>query len=384
MDFTFPEELNLLREMVRDFARNEIAPRIDEMEEKEEIPKDLIDQMAELGFFGIMFPEEYGGSGMGKLGYCIMQEEISRVHASTSVLIGASEGLAGGALFLDGTEEQKKKYLTGIAEGKLIGAYALTEPNAGSDAGSIRTSAVKDGNEWVINGRKIFITNGAIADIVIVYAVTDKTLGPKGGITAFIVETDWKGFSVGKLEDKMGIRATTTAELIFEDLRVPEENVLGQVGIGFKNALNTLDYGRLTLACGCLGAAKEAVDIAYKYAKERQQFGQPIANFQTIQNYLAEMVIDTFAIESMTYRVAWMADQGMDIIREASIVKNFASEVSDRVIDKALQIHGGYGYIKDFPIERMYRDSRINRIFEGTNEIQKYIIYKTLERKGRY
>ena len=384
MDFTFPEELNLLREMVRDFARNEIAPRIDEMEEKEEIPKDLIDQMAELGFFGIMFPEEYGGSGMGKLGYCIMQEEISRVHASTSVLIGASEGLAGGALFLDGTEEQKKKYLTGIAEGKLIGAYALTEPNAGSDAGSIRTSAVKDGNEWVINGRKIFITNGAIADIVIVYAVTDKTLGPKGGITAFIVETDWKGFSVGKLEDKMGIRATTTAELIFEDLRVPEENVLGQVGIGFKNALNTLDYGRLTLACGCLGAAKEAVDIAYKYAKERQQFGQPIANFQTIQNYLAEMVIDTFAIESMTYRVAWMADQGMDIIREASIVKNFALEVSDRVIDKALQIHGGYGYIKDFPIERMYRDSRINRIFEGTNEIQKYIIYKTLERKGRY
>ena len=384
MDFTFPEELNLLREMVRDFARNEIAPRIDEMEEKEEIPKDLIDQMAELGFFGIMFPEEYGGSGMGKLGYCIMQEEISRVHASTSVLIGASEGLAGGALFLDGTEEQKKKYLTGIAEGKLIGAYALTEPNAGSDAGSIRTSAVKDGNEWVINGRKIFITNGAIADIVIVYAVTDKTLGPKGGITAFIVETDWNGFSVGKLEDKMGIRATTTAELIFEDLRVPEENVLGQVGIGFKNALNTLDYGRLTLACGCLGAAKEAVDIAYKYAKERQQFGQPIANFQTIQNYLAEMVIDTFAIESMTYRVAWMADQGMDIIREASIVKNFASEVSDRVIDKALQIHGGYGYIKDFPIERMYRDSRINRIFEGTNEIQKYIIYKTLERKGRY
>ena len=370
--------------MVRDFARNEIAPRIDEMEEKEEIPKDLIDQMAELGFFGIMFPEEYGGSGMGKLGYCIMQEEISRVHASTSVLIGASEGLAGGALFLDGTEEQKKKYLTGIAEGKLIGAYALTEPNAGSDAGSIRTSAVKDGNEWVINGRKIFITNGAIADIVIVYAVTDKTLGPKGGITAFIVETDWNGFSVGKLEDKMGIRATTTAELIFEDLRVPEENVLGQVGIGFKNALNTLDYGRLTLACGCLGAAKEAVDIAYKYAKERQQFGQPIANFQTIQNYLAEMVIDTFAIESMTYRVAWMADQGMDIIREASIVKNFASEVSDRVIDKALQIHGGYGYIKDFPIERMYRDSRINRIFEGTNEIQKYIIYKTLERKGRY
>ncbi len=384
MDFTFPEELNLLRDMVRDFAKNEIAPRVEEMEEKEEIPKDLIDQMAELGFFGIMFPEEYGGTGMGKLGYCIMQEEISRVHASTSVLIGASEGLAGGALMLDGTEEQKKKYLTGIAEGKLIGAYGLTEPNAGSDAGSIQTTAVKDGNEWVINGRKIFITNGGIADIVIVYAVTDKSLGPKGGITAFIVETDWNGFSVGKVENKMGIRATNTAELIFEDLRVPNENVLGQVGIGFKNALTTLDYGRLTLACGCLGAAKEAVDMALKYAQERQQFGQPIAKFQTIQNYLAEMAIDVFAIESMTYRVAWMADQNMDIIREASIVKNFASEVSDRVIDKALQIHGGYGYIKDFPIERMYRDSRINRIFEGTNEIQKYIIYKTLERKGRF
>jgi alkylation response protein AidB-like acyl-CoA dehydrogenase len=376
------EVLEDLRAMVREFVNREIRPISREMEKREEIPRDLIRKMAEQGFFGILLPEEYGGAGLGELGNVVLQEEITRGDASVAVLLGASTGLCGGAINIGGNKEQKEKYLTKIATGEYIGCFALTEPNAGSDAQHIETTAVKKGDRWILNGSKLYVSNGNIADIAVVFAANDRSLGAYGGITAFIVETSWKGWKVMKTEKKMGIKASGTAYVVLEDLEVPEENVLGKVGEGFKIAMETLDIGRITLGAGCLGGAKEAFEVAWKFANERKQFGQPIKNFQIIQHYLARMAIDIFTLESLVYRTAWMADNGYDVIREASIVKVFASEVLDRVVDLALQIHGGAGYIEDYPVEKMYRDARINRIFEGTNEIQEYVIFKTLERRG--
>jgi alkylation response protein AidB-like acyl-CoA dehydrogenase len=347
------------------------------MEKEERILPEIMKKMADLGFYGICFPEKYGGSGFGKTGYCLIFEELTRVHPSTAVTVGAHIGLACGAIYLYGSEAQKQKYLKAGIEGKMIGAFALTEPEAGSDAANIQTTAVKKGNKWILNGNKQFITNGDIADFIIVIAQTNKFLGTKG-LTAFIIETKWPGFSVVGLEHKMGIKASRTAQIAFDNLEVPEENVLGEIGSGFKIAMNVLNGGRLGLAAGCLGMAKAAFELAYKHAETRVQFGKPIIKQDKIRQYLAEMRADIFILESAIYATAKRADLGEDIREEAAILKLFASEISGQIIDKALQIHGGYGYMEDYPICRMYRDARINRIFEGTNEIQHLMIFKEI------
>jgi len=340
--------------------------------------------LREQGFFGIPFAEEYGGVGAGEVGYCVVLEEMGRGSASVAVLLAAHTSIGVMAIYLDGTEEQKKKYLPALCSGEKIAAFALTEPGAGSDAAAISTSAVPDGDDYILNGSKLYITNGDIADVISVFAATDKSLGVRGGITAFIVESDMPGFSRGAKEKKMGIRGAGTCELFFKDLRVPKANVVGKVGMGFITAMKTLDAGRLSLGGACVGAAKELIDLSIQHASQRVQFGEPIIRKQAIQWMLAEMAAETFAMESMTYRAAWMYDQGMKISRESAIVKMFCSEALDRIADKAVQIHGGMGYMQEYPVEMFYRDSRINRIFEGTNEVQRMVVAGDLTRKGRY
>ncbi|MFQ6093537.1 MAG: acyl-CoA dehydrogenase family protein [bacterium] len=384
MDFTFTEEQKMLRETVKRFVDQEVRPLAQKIDEERNVPRDLIDKMAQLGFLGIVFPEKYGGVGAGEIGYCILLEELARACASTATMVGAHQSIGAMAIYLDGNEEQKQKYLVPLAKGEKIGAFALTEPNAGSDAAGLETTAVEDGDTYLLNGQKIYITNGSIADIVSVFAVTDKEKGVRGGISAFIVETDTPGFRVGHIEDKMGIRGSKTAELFFENVPVPKENLLGRKGFGFMTAMKTLDVGRLSLAAACIGAAKELIDLSTQHAKTRVQFGKPIAEQQAIKWMLAEMAADIFAMESLTYRAAWMRDEGMRITRESAIAKMFASEALDRIVDKAVQIHGGIGYMAEYPIERFYRDSRINRIFEGTNEIQRLVIAADILRKGGY
>jgi len=383
MDFTFTEEQVMLRDMVKKFTEKEIKPIAAEIDDKGSIPRELINKMAELGFLGIAFPEEYGGSGFGEMGYCIMQAEISRGCSSTATFIGAHHSIGSTGIYLFGTEEQKQKYLVPLAKGEKIGAFALTEPEAGSDAVRIRTIAKEVGDHYILNGRKIWITNGSLADIITVLARV-QIEGKSYGVGAFIIETEWDGFSVGKIENKMGIKGSETAELIFEDMKIPKENVLGRTGRGILHSMDILDVGRLGLGAATLGTAKECIDLSVRFAKERVQFGQRIANFEAIQWMLSEMATDVYAMENMVYRTAWLCDQGKKFSREAAIVKLFCSEALDRVVDKALQIHGGMGYMHEYPIERMYRDSRINRIFEGTNEIQKLVIARDVLKRNGY
>lgn len=371
------EEYVMLRTMMKEFCKKEIAPFVNQMEKEENILPGLVKKFGEQGLFGVCFPEKYGGSGLGKFGYAIVMEELGRVHGSTAVLYGAHIGLAVSSIYLFGTEEQKQKWLVPAIKGEKIGAFALTEAEAGSDVASLKTSAKKQGDKWIINGAKQFISNGDIADFAIVFAQTDPWGGSKT-MAAFIVDTKSKGFEIDKIEKKMGIKASRTTSLILNEIEVPEENLLGKAGDGFKIAMNVLNGGRLTLGAGCVGAAKEALSLALNYATQRQQFGQPLFMLQTIQTYLAEMQTDIYVMESLVHRVAKLADAGKDTRLESAIVKLFCSEASERVIDKALQIHGGYGYMEDYPIARMYRDSRINKIFEGTNEIQKLLIAKEL------
>lgn len=377
MDWSFTDEQKMLKDMVKKFVDNELKPIAEQIDEEEEIPQELIDKMAQLGLLGIAFPPEYGGAGMGEIGYCIMQEEIGRGCASTATFIGAHQSIGASGIFMFGTEEQKKKYLVPLAQGTKIGAYALTEPNAGSDAFSPETVAEEKDDHFLLNGRKIFITNGSFADIFTVFA---KTTGAKnrGRVSVFIVEKDFPGFSVGKIEKKMGIKGSQTAELIFEDVKVPKENLLGRRDRGIIVGMRVLDTGRLGLGAAALGSAKEALKLSVDFAKERKQFGKVINKFQGVQWMLADMTTEVYNMESMLYRTAWMYDQGEKISMESSIVKLYCSEALDRIVDKAMQIHGGYGFIKEFPIERMYRDSRINRIFEGTNEIQRMIIARSI------
>ncbi|MBN1884833.1 MAG: acyl-CoA dehydrogenase family protein [Candidatus Krumholzibacteriota bacterium] len=373
MDWTFTDEQEMLREMVRKFVDNELKPRAEEIDREKRIPRELIDKMAELGFLGISFPPEYGGAGMGEMGYCIMQEEIGRGCASTATFIGAHQSIGASGIYMFGTEEQKQKYLVPLAEGRKIAAYALTEPNAGSDAFNSETTAEEKEDHWLLNGRKIFITNGSFADVISLFAKVKG--GPADGkSTAFIVEKEFDGFSVGKIEDKMGIRGSETAELILEDVKVPKENVLGRIGRGVMVGMKVLMTGRLGLGAAALGSAKEALRLSSEYAKERKQFGKKISQNQAIQWMLADMATEIYNMESILYRTAWLYDQGKNVTKESSIVKLYCSEALDRIVDRAMQIYGGYGFINDFPIERMYRDSRINRIFEGTNEIQRMIL----------
>lgn len=384
MDFKFTEEHEMLRDMVNKFVDKEVKPIAARIDKEMKIPDHLLKKAAELGIMGIPFPEEYGGSGLGEIGACVMLEELGRGCASTAVTISAHMSLAATSIYLDGTDEQKEKYLTPLAKGEKLGAFALTEPEAGSDAAAIKTSAVRDGDDFVINGTKIWITNGSNAGIIVVFAVTDPKLGARGGVSAFIVESNTPGFKVGTIEEKMGIRGSTTAELIFEDMRIPMDNMLGVYGAGFITAMKTLDIGRLSLGAAALGASKELLGMSLKFSKERKQFGVPICEHQAVQFMLAEMNIKIYTMEGMVYRTANMADNGEKFTRESAIVKVFCSDALDWVVDAALQIHGGLGYMSHYPVERFYRDSRINRIFEGSNEIQKLVIARELIKKGTY
>ena len=381
MDFTFSPEHVALRRMVREFAENEVAPLAMEIDREGRVPFETLRKLAKIGLLGVCFPQEYGGMGAGETGYCILMEELGRVCTSTATNVGAHIGIGAMAIYLDGTEEQKRKYLTPLARGEKIAAFVLTEANAGSDAAAIRTRAVREGDSWILDGTKTFNTNGSFADIVTVLAVTDPALGARGGITAFIVESDTPGFKVGTHENKMGIRGSSTAELIFEEVRVPHENVLGKVGEGFVSFMKTLDMGRLTLGAACLGGAQAALEAAIHWAKTRKQFGVELAHKQSVQWMIANMATEIEALRSLIYRAAWLVDTGRPFTQLAAMCKLYGSEVASRAIDMALQIHGGLGYTRDYPVERAFRDARIAEIFEGTNEIQRIVIASRIFRE---
>jgi butyryl-CoA dehydrogenase len=377
MDFALNEEQEMFRKTIREFAEKEIMPRAQEIDLKGEFPWDIIRKMADLGLMGLPFPEEYGGAGGDAISYAIAVEEIARASGSVAITYSAHISLACSPIYLFGTEEQKKKYLIPMARGEKIGAFGLTEPGAGSDAAAIKTRAVLDGDEWVINGQKIFITNGSIADVVVIAAVTDPAKG-KRGISNFIIEKGTPGFRVGREEDKMGLRGSVTSELIFENCRVPKENLLGKEGEGYKQFLITLDGGRIGIGAMAVGLGMAALEAAVKYAKERVQFGQPIAEFQAIQWMIADMATELEAARLLVLRAAWLKDQGRRFTKEAAMAKLFASEAAVRACYKAIQIHGGYGYTKDYPVERFYRDARLTTIGEGTSEIQRLVIARSI------
>ena len=381
MDFSFSKEHQMLRRMVREFVEREIKPIARKMDEEHQVPMEAVKKAAELGLLGVPFPQEYGGMGAGEVGYCIVAEELGKVSSSFATIIGAHIGIGAMAIYLGGTEEQKKKYLTPLARGEKIAAFALTEAGAGSDAAAIKTRAIRDGDYYILNGTKQFITNGDIADIITVMAVTDPALGARGGITAFIVERDYPGIRIGKLEDKMGIRGSSTAEIIFEDCRVPKENVLGQFGAGFIVFMQSLDMGRLSLGAACLGGAQAALNMALEWAAMREQFGVPIAHKQSIQWMLADLATQIEALRSLVYRTAWLVDTKQPFSQQAAMCKLLGSEVASRAINVALQIYGAMGYSRDFPIELMFRDARIAEIYEGTNEVQRIVIAINLFRK---
>ncbi len=377
MHFNLTDEQQMVQQVAREFAEKEIKPLAAELDKTGRFPTELIQRMSELGFLGIAMPEEYGGAGMDYFTYALVVEEISRACASTGVIVSAHSSLVCDPIYANGTEEQKKKFLMPLASGKKIGCLSLTESGAGSDVSSIKTTALLEGNEWIINGSKLFATNGAQADITIVVAVTDKSKGHRGQ-SAFIVEKGTPGFSIGKIEEKLGIHATSTAELVFEDCRIPKENLLGELGQGFKIGMGTLDGGRIGIAAQAVGIARAALEDSIKYAKERVQFGQFIASFQAIQWMLADMATQIDAARLLTHRAAFLKDKGERYTMPAAMAKLFASEVATRVTHKGIQIHGGYGYTKDYPLERYYRDARITEIYEGTSEIQRLVIARNL------
>lgn len=375
MFFKLSEEHEMIRKMVRDFAKNEVAPTAAQRDEEERFDRGIFTQMADLGLTGIPWPEQYGGIGSDYLAYCIAVEELSRVCASIGVTLSAHTSLAGWPIYTFGTEEQKQKYLKPMATGEKIGAYGLTEPSAGSDAGGMRTLAVKDGEDYILNGSKIFITNGGEADIYVVFARIDPN---EKRTSAFIIEKDMPGFSVGKKEKKLGIRSSPTTEIIFEDCRVPKENLLGNEGEGFKVAMMTLDGGRNGIAAQAVGIAQGALDAAVAYAKERQQFGKPIISQQGIAFKLADMATSIEAARLLTYQAAWLESQGLPYGKESAMSKLYAGDTAMKVTTEAVQVFGGYGYTKDYPVERFMRDAKITQIYEGTQEIQRLVISRYL------
>ncbi len=389
LSFQFTEEQDMIRSMVRDFVEKDVKPLAAKIDKEGQIPKSLLDKAKELGLFGISFPEEYGGAGAGEVGYCIMAEELAHGCGSLAGVIGAHQGIGAMSVYLAGSEEQKRKWLPKLSTGEYVACYALTESSGGSDAAMVRSTAERKGAKWVLNGEKVWITNGQMANIFVVYAVTDPSLRAHGGFTAFVVERPnvdepLPGLRIGASDEKMGLHAMHSPTLYFENLEIPEENVLGKVGEGFKYAMMALDRGRLSLGAACVGASKEMLCLSIDYAKQRQAFGKAIAEHEFIQGYIAEMAAKIYAMESMVYRTAWMCDQGLRFSRESAIVKMLCSEFNAWIIDRALQIHGGMGYMRELPIERFYRDERVNRIFEGTNEIQRLVTARDLLKKGRY
>ncbi len=380
MDFTLPKPHQLFRKMVQEFAAQEVLPRARQMDRQGWPDMELVRKLGENGLLGVPFAQEYGGAGLGELGYCLLMEAIGAVCTSTATIIGAHIGIGVMAIYLGGNEEQKRRFLPDLCAGRKIAAFCLTEPNAGSDAASIKTRAVRDGNRWIISGSKIYITNGPIADVMTVLAVTDPTLGARGGVTAFIVEKGMPGLSVGTIEHKLGIRGSATSEIILDEVAVPAANVLGQVGAGFITFMQTLDTGRLGLGAACLGGASAALDLMCRYAAGRVQFGRPIAEKQMIQWMIADTATEIEALRSLVYRTAWMVDTHQPYTREAAMCKLYGSEVASRAINRAVQVYGGLGYSRDFTVERMWRDARIAEIFEGTNEIQRIVIAEQVMR----
>lgn len=377
MKFELTDEQKMLQQMVRDFALNEVEPTAAERDEEERFDREIFDKMAELGLTGIPWPEEYGGIGADYVSYVIAVEELSRVCASTGVTLSAHVSLASWPIYQYGNEEQKQNFLRRLAEGSAIGAYALSEPGAGSDVAGMKLTAKKDGDDYVLNGNKVWITNGGVADIYVVFAKTDPDAGHRG-ISAFIVEKGTEGFSFGKKEKKLGIRSSPTTELIFENCRIPKENLLGEEGEGFKIAMTTLDGGRSGIAAQAVGIAQGALDAAIEYAKGREQFGKPIAYNQGISFKLADMATEVEASRLLTYRAAWLESEGLPYSEASAMAKLFAGDTAMRTTVEAVQIFGGYGYTKDYPVERYMRDAKITQIYEGTNEIQRLVIGRSV------
>jgi hypothetical protein len=377
MDFTLPEHVEALRQEVRKFAEKEIRPKVMEWDESKTFPMEVMKQLGAMGMMGIIFPEQYGGAGMGYLEYAVVVEELSRVDGSVGISIAAHNSLCSNHIYAMGNEQQRMKYLKPLASGEVIGAWGLTEPEAGSDAGAQRTTAKKEGSHWVINGTKNFITHGTVGDIAVVMARTRPGVGTDG-ISAFIVEKGMNGFKAGKQENKLGLRASDTSELILEDVKVPEENLLGEEGVGFRQAMKTLDGGRISIGALGLGMAQGAFEESVKYAKARKTFGKPIADHQAIQFKLADMQVQVEAARLLIYKAANLKDQGLPYGKAASMAKLYSSEIACRVADEAVQIHGGYGYIKDYPVEKYYRDVKLCTIGEGTSEVQRMVIAKYL------
>ncbi len=373
MDFLFTQEQEILKDSIRNFAEKEIQPFVKESDEKGKWPEELTKKLGEMGLLGIIIPPEYSGAGYSNVDYVIILEEISKVDPSVGLVVAAHNSLCSNHLNLFGNKEQKKKYLTRLASGQTLGAWGLTEAEAGSDAAALKTKARKEGDHWVLNGTKLFITNGSLAEILVVMAATNPEKG-REGISAFIVEKGMKGFKPGKKEDKLGVRSSDTSELIFEDVKVPAENIIGKEGEGYKQAMTVLDGGRVSIAGFSLGIAAGALESGLKYAKERSQFNQPIANFQAIQWMLADGFTELEAARLLTYRAAFIEDQGKKIPKESAMAKLFSSELAVKASSITVQIFGGYGFTKDYPAEKFYRDSKLATIGEGTSEIQRWII----------
>jgi len=377
MDFGLSQEQQLLKTTVRDFAEQELAPHAREWDEKQEFPREVFTKLGELGLMGVCWPAQYGGSEMSTLDYALVMEELARVDAGVALSLAAHHSLCSGHIFLAGSEEQKLKYLVPLAKGEKVGCWGLTESSAGSDAGGTKTTAVKKGGEWVLNGSKTFITNGGIADVAVIMAVTDASKGKKG-ISAFVVERGTPGFRAGKKEDKLGVRSSDTSELVFEDCRIPGDNLLGQQGMGFVDTLRILDRGRIGIAAWSLGIAQACLEASLRYAKGREQFGHPIADFQAVQFKIAEIATQVEASRLLIWRAAFLRDSGQEHTVESSMAKLFAGEAAVQIALEALQIHGGYGYIKEYPVERYLRDSKLGTIGEGTSEVQKLVIARGL------
>ena len=381
MCFSLSEEQDAIRRMVRDFAESEIAPHVMEWDEAQVFPRATMSKLGDLGMMGVLVPEEYGGAGLTYIDYVHVIEELSRVDGSIGLSVAAHNSLCTNHLWLFGNEEQRRKWVTPLAQGKIVGAWGLTEAEAGSDSAGTRTTAVLDGDTWVLNGSKTFITHGSVGDVAVVMAVTGKTSG-KRGISAFVVDLHQNGVHAGRKENKLGMRASDTAAIVMEDCRIPKANVLGATGEGFVQAMKVLDGGRISIAALALGMAQGAFECSLRYAQQRKQFGRAISEFQSIRNFLADMATEIDAARLLIYRAAWLKDQGRLTTKESSMAKLYASEVSVRVANLAVQIHGGYGFTKDFPAEKFYRDVKLCTIGEGTSEIQRMVVARELLRSG--